>query len=329
LVTEDSPLMSVVLVTPDRFETIRVTARHLLRQSIRQRLELVIVAPSLSELDLRESDVEGFRWHRLVEVGPFASSAMARAEGVRAAAAPLVALGEDHCFPEPRWAEALARAHEGPWAVVGPAIGNANPATKTSWANLLVEYAQWLAPAVSGEVEHLPGHNSCYKRNILVGYGSELETLLLAESTLHWDLRTKGERLYLEGAAQANHLNYSLPFSWLGMRFQGGRMFAATRARRWPLWRRWLYVIGGPLIPLVRLRRIMRELDRPGRPRWVLPGVLPPLIAGLAIGALGEMFGYALGPGNAAQELLRFEFHRSRFLTKADLRTLAQQTGAG
>ncbi|UCC75700.1 MAG: glycosyltransferase [Anaerolineales bacterium] len=326
MTTEDSPLMSVVLVTPDCFETIRATVHHLLTQSIRQKLELVIVAPSLLELDLRESDLEGFRWHHVVEVGPFLSSATARAEGIRAATAPLVALAEDHCFPEPGWAEALARAHEGPWAVVGPAIGNANPATKTSWANLLVEYAPWLAPTVCGEMEHLPGHNSCYKRSVLVGYGSELDTLLRAESTLHWDLRSKGERLYLEGAARANHVNYSLFFSWLRLRFHAGRVFAATRAQRWPLWRRWLYVIGGPLIPVVRLGRILRELNRPGRPRWVLPGVLPPLLGGLVIDALGEMFGYALGAGKAAQEMLRFEFHR--YLTEADRQTLAQETRA-
>ncbi len=321
--------MSVVLVTPDRFETIAATVRHLRRQSLHQRLELVIVARSLAELELRESELDGFRWHRVVEAGPFVSSAMARAEGIRAATAPLVALVEDHCFPEPGWAEALVKAHDGPWAVVGPAIGNANPATKTSWANLLVEYAPWLAPTVSSEMEHLPGHNSCYKRSVLVGYGSGLETLLQAESTLHWDLRSKGERLYLEGAAQANHVNYSLPFSWLRLRFHGGRLFAATRAQRWPLWRRWLYVIGGALIPVVRLGRILRELNRPGRPRWVLPGVLPPLIGGLLIDGVGEMFGYALGAGRAAEEMLRFEFHRSRYVTEADRQALARETRAG
>jgi hypothetical protein len=325
---DDSPIMSVVIVTPDCFETIATTVQCLRRQSMRERLELVIVTPSRKELGLKHSDLDGFRWHCIVEVGPFASSAAPRAQGIRAAAAPLVALAEDHCFPEPRWAEALARAHEGPWAAVGPVIGNANPATRTSWANLLVEYAPWLAPRVSGEMDHLPGHNSCYKRDVLLRYGSELETLLQAESTLHWDLRAKGESLYLEGAAQANHLNYSVPFSWLRMRFLGGRLFAATRAHNWPIWRRGLYAVGGPLIPWVRLWRILRELRRPGRPRFVLPGVLIPLIAGLIVDGLGEILGYALGPGDAAERLLAFEFHRFSYLTEADQQAQAREMRA-
>ena len=49
---------------------------------------------------------------------------------------------------------------------------NANPKSAISWANLLIEYGPWLDPAPAGKASHLPGHNSSYKRDVLLGYGS-------------------------------------------------------------------------------------------------------------------------------------------------------------
>ena len=57
----DSPDMSVVIVTPDNYQVIRKTIRHLRAQTIKDRLEIVISAPSEKELDLIESDLEGFQ----------------------------------------------------------------------------------------------------------------------------------------------------------------------------------------------------------------------------------------------------------------------------
>lgn len=317
--TRELPLLSVIMVTPDHYDTLRTTIGYLRAQTIHNLLEVVIVAPSVERLSLDESELAPFHSFQVVEVVPFGSAALARAEGIRAAKAPLVALTEDHCYPEPEWAAALVKAHEGPWAAVGPVIGNANPASMTSWANLLVEYGPWLDPMQAGEVDHLPGHNSSYKREMLLQYGPTLEVMLEAESTLHWDLRDKGARLYLEPAAKARHLSYSRASFWLQLRFHAGRVFAAARARSWPARHRILYVLGGPLIPWVRLWRIVRELRRPGRPRHLLPGILPSLIAGLLIDGLGEMLGYASGAGDSLDKVTDAEFDRARYLTEEDV----------
>lgn len=52
-----SPDMSVVLVTPDRYETIRQTIKHLRAQTVRDRLEVIIVAPSSQT----SAEPQGFR----------------------------------------------------------------------------------------------------------------------------------------------------------------------------------------------------------------------------------------------------------------------------
>jgi hypothetical protein len=173
-----------------------------------------------------------------------------------------------------------------------------------------------MAPAVGCVVDHLPGHNSSYKRSILLEYGSELEAMLESESVLHWDLRSKGHQLYLEPAAQVAHLNFGRVSAWIPSQYHSGRRFAASRARPWSAHRRLIYACGAPLIPLLRYWRILKQVQ--GSTPWRrLVRVSPVLILGLVSSALGEMMGYALGPGASTQKLAVYEFHRSRFASKA------------
>ena len=311
--------MSVVLLTPAGYDTIRRTIRHLRAQTVRDRLEIVIVAPSASGLGLDAGELADFLRVQVVEVGPFDSVAAARAAGIRQAGAPIVALGEDHSYPAPGWAAALIAAHRQPWAAVGPVVGNANPDTTISWANYLVEYGPWIEPAAPGPVDFLPGHNSAYKRALLLDYGPDLEAMLEAECLLHQDLQTRGYQVYLEPEAKTYHLNYSKLFSWIPVHFHSARVFATARSRygRWSLKRRLVYGGAAALIPLVRLRRIWAKARltlRLGR----LLRLLPALSAVLLVSAAGEMVGYVSGPGRAMQKLSRLEFHRTLHLSKRE-----------
>ncbi len=316
----NSPALSVILITPDHYQSLRKTISHLRAQAICDRMEIVLVTPSAASLQADEQELRIFHQFRVVEVGPITSVGPAYAAGIRNASAPIVVLGEDHCFPEPGWAEALLRTHDQPWAVVGPVVGNANPGSKMSWADFFLGYGPWQDPTPAGEMEHLPGHNSSYKRDILLRYGARLDAMLEAESVLHWDLGRNGYRLYLEPAAKTMHVNFTLLSSWIRALSQAGRKFAAFRVANegWSLSRRLIFAGASPLIPLVRFRRIAGELRRPGRPGHLLPGVAPLLLLGLAVDAFGQMLGCALGPGSANEEVLCFEFHRYRHVRKSD-----------
>jgi glycosyl transferase family 2 len=323
IVASGLPAMSVVVITPDRFETISTVLRHTHAQSVKEELEIVIVAPTVEVIPLDAPTMQGFNSVRVVPFGAVASStAAARAAGVRAARAPIVAFVEDHCFPQPGWAAALIAAHRKSWAAVGPAVGNANPHSTISWANLLIEYGPWLEPATARAVEHLPGHNSSYKRNVLLEYGPALETMLETESILHWDLRAKGFALLLEPAAKALHLNFTTIGASMRLRFHSGRLFAAARAGRWSRARRLAYAAAAPLIPVVRLRRILAQAWR--RRSAALPiNAFPALAFLLVCDAVGEMAGYLLGAGAEVQRAGEFEFHVDRQATAA-----AQREGA-
>ena len=133
--------ISAIVITPDALGTVMRTLDCLRAQTVHDELEVVLVGP---EAAVREAEAAGvaraFGGFRSVGIGDLALTSEARAAGIRAATSPVVVLTEDHCWPEPEWAEALLRAHRGGDTVVGPAVVNANPHTVLSWANFLVEY---------------------------------------------------------------------------------------------------------------------------------------------------------------------------------------------
>jgi hypothetical protein len=300
--------------------------RCLGRQTIRDRMEIVIVAPSRQELQLDEEAVACFSGYQVIEVGRIDAQNWPRVAGIRAASAPIVVLTEDHCFPAPDWAEVLVRAHEGPWAAVGPTVGLANPQRYQAWANFLVQYGPWVQPSRSGEIDDLPGHNSSYKREILLGYGERLAELMVAESILHWDLRRRGYRLYLESNARVHHIYMTRLRPFVVENYYIGRQFAGSRARHWPVARRLLFIAGAPLIPIVRFIRIvgrMREFGWLGR---LIPGILPSLIVGLVVSAAGELMGYVFGLGQSAGKTLDLDFRRDRFVSHEESAALLDES---
>lgn len=316
-----APRLSVVLATPDTFATIRQTVVHLSRQTARDAIELVLVMPPAATLDVDEPLLASFGRVVRVESTGSPSIGSANAAGVRRASAEVVALSEDHAFPEPDWAERLLAAHQGPYAAVGPSIRNANPRSAVSRADLYIGYAPWLAPAVARECDYLPGHNSSYKRRALLAYGDRLDAMLDAETLLHWDLRSRGERLWLEPRATIAHTNFSLWRSWLPAQFHYGRLFAGLRARGMSPLRRAIYVAGSPLIPPLRLWRIWREVGAlPGRGSRL--SCLHALAAGLSLDGLGQMAGYAFGVGDSATRTSVYEFNRSRHVLDDERRAL-------
>ncbi len=302
------PAMSVIVTTPDSYDTIRPLIGRLRAQTARDALEIVLVAPSVEAVRAGLTELQDLGSWRVIEVGALRTVAQAKAAGIRHAAAPVVVLTEDHSLPHPTWAEALIDAHRRPWAAVGPAMDNANPESLISWADFTIGYGAWLDPA-AGEADCLPGHNSAYKRDILLGFGDRLEELLGVEAALHAELRARGWRLCMEPAAKTFHVNFTQLTPWVFYLLYSGRLFAAERARSWSPVRRAVFSGAAWLIPFVRLTRSVPQLRR-ARPE-LIPRVLPALLFALILDGIGQWLGCTLGAGQAAQKVARLEFHRA------------------
>ena len=317
--------LSVVVVGYCSSENFRMALDHLRSQTVSTLLELIIVTRSRKELNLASSNLEGFSNYKILEIGEFESEGAAKAAGVMAASAPLVAFTEDHSYPDPLWAEALINAHyKGNFAVVGSVMLNANPHSNISWGSFLVLYSPWMAARPQEEVKHLPGNHSCYKRELLLSYCSRLSEMLEAESVLQWDLFNKGHHLYQEPMARVYHLNYSRLGPILSEYYLYSRIFAANRTHGWNGIRRMLYALGSPILPMIRLRRILKDVNRARLSMGMTLRALVPLFLTLCAGSVGELSGYAFGAGKAHEGLLGFMSKRHLFYAPRDLQAVSK-----
>ena len=239
----------------------------------------------------------------------------ARAEGVRLASGDLIGFIEDHCFPEPDWAEMVMAAFRGPWAVVGYAFTNANPRTYVSRASLLARYGQFVHPARPGPAPLVSGNNVAYRREQLLSFGDDLAALLTIDFNLQEMLGHRGFPLVVEARARAAHMNFT---SFVRDCITGHwycRLLAARRAetQSWSAARRLVHGFGAPLgSPAIRMARLFLSL-RGRRPLWGQTVAAVPLIAGwYATDAIGESLGYLFGAGRAESEALRWELNEAR-----------------
>ena len=319
--TDQQPIISVVVILHRASKTLMHALECLRSQTIASRLEVVLVTPDAA----LAPDMPALRI-RVVEVGPIISEGAAKAAGILAAASDYVAFIEDHSFPERTWAEALLERHgKGDYAAVGPVVGNANPWTAVSWGCFLVFYSQWMAARPDTAVRHLAANQSCYRREILLDYGQDLAAMLEAESVLHYDLLRRDYRLSQTAAARIMHMNFSRLSPVLHEYFLASRVFALKRRRLWPGWRRAVYAAGSPLLPLIRLPRVLGESRRGHVRAMTLLRALVPVLMILCAGAAGEMLGYACVEGAAKEELARFISHQSEMLDPGEVAVLGSQ----
>ena len=259
-VSDVSPLVTAVLLAPRTLVELSGSIAHLRRQTLSDRIEVVLVHTPL--LDGRPDPLvfEGLHSVRSVEIASMPTVAAGFVAGVDAASAPIVALIEDHVFLDPAWAEWVVLAHAGPCAAVAPSMTNANPATVTSWANFFTAFIDTLARGPAGETECGPGHNTSYKRDVLRRYRAELAALYQSERTFHYRLRRDGLAIVAEPRARLAHTNISLPATALRHAFFGGVLFGQYRGIRMGRLERALRTLGAPLVPIVRVVRMARAV---------------------------------------------------------------------
>src|SRR5580765_4117805 len=104
-----APELSVILMVPGAYDSVKKTIAHLKEQTARSRVEIVLVAANGLDTTEVSRDLSDFSSFRIVPER-FRSVGSGYAAGIRNATAPIVALAEDHSFPEPEWADALIQA---------------------------------------------------------------------------------------------------------------------------------------------------------------------------------------------------------------------------
>lgn len=329
----ETPALSVVLLVPGRRETVLRTLACMRAQSIQQRLELLLFGESLRVLEELQEEVAPFCGYQFVVWNRPRNLAAARAEGIRLARAPLVVHAEDHCFPEPGWAEALVAAFE-PLAdgrtpaAAGPLMVNENPRSLWSWAAFTLHFSHSAFTESHGPARYVATHNTCFRKEVLVALGGHLDSGIEMELLLQDRLRAEGHVLFHQSKAVTRHINISRPRASLIASFYGGWLFSTVRLReqQWTLGRRLFQLAVSPAVPLLQLKRRWNALRRIAPGHTLLPWVAVPVLLVALVHTLGEMTGILFPKDRVIEQYSDFENTRSRFVRLDELALLEPPT---
>jgi hypothetical protein len=313
-----TPKLGVVVVT-DELTTIDDLVDALAAQTVSSEIEVVAVSPHAAPPPREARRLAGFR-HVDRPVLPLGD---ARAAGVREASAAIVVVGETHAFPRPSWAEHLIRAHGAGWLAVMPAIANANPGPVLSWASFLVDYGT-SAFGEPGAITGPPSYHTAFTRARLLALGDRLPALLESGTTIGAELGT--DRAYHETKAVVDHLNVATPAAWVHERFLGGRILASARRARWSGARTLVYLLGSPLVPVVRWWRARDAIAQAHRSGLLPPWTRTATALGLVLWGAGEAVGYAAGAGGSAARMAEYEVHKARYADERRGHSVQQRT---
>jgi hypothetical protein len=212
-----------------------------------------------------------------------------------------VAILEDHAEVTPGWAQAIFRAHQGPWGAVGGPVENGRFGL-VNWAAFLCEYTPYMGPLFEGPCNDLPGNNIAYKHRHLVKYAQVLEAGKW-ESWINDRLRADGVPT---GATNQMVVRHIKPFGlgeFLVQRFHFSRSFAGMRRSEQSSAKRLAYACGSVVLPPVLLLRIAHAVLKKRRHVSKFIASIPLLLLMLTAGAVGEMVGYLTGPGTSLEHV--------------------------
>ncbi|MBI5105230.1 MAG: glycosyltransferase family 2 protein [Solirubrobacterales bacterium] len=220
-----------------------------------------------------------------------------RAAGIADAAAPYVAVIEDHCVVRAGWAESLLAQHAAGHAVVGGPVRNGATRRLRDWAPFFVEYAEHMEPLPDGPAESLTGMNVSYDRAAIASMDDLLRQGMW-ETWLHPHLAGEGFGFHSDSRATLVHLKDFGFREFCSQRWHYARSHAGMRNAELGS-KRVLYVLGAPLIVPLMYSRIARTVFRKRRHRARFLAATPLVLVYLSVWAAGEAVGSAFGGGRS------------------------------
>lgn len=307
----NKPSLSITLVTPTSLSRIEETIVSLEAQTIREQLELILIAPPrVVSPEKRKAWEKVFYKTKLVETEGITNVSKAAFKGVPHAEADVIVFMEDHVYPIEKWAEHLLQAHQSPYAAVGSNYLNANPKSGWSWSALFLYYGPYVYQKESRESEDLPLHNISYKMEVIRPYYPQFSTLFIDwENGLHPLLQKAGHRLYFERKAEIYHRNATDAQNLSEVSFAAGQLYSHHRATKgnWSIIRRLLYFFGSPLIPPLRLFQFLKLLKKDDNLKKMPFTGWTSLFIQLVFNGMGQAIGFLFGKGNADRVIMYHE----------------------
>src|SRR5258708_17021133 len=211
--------------------------------------------------------------------------------GIEASRARIIALLVESCIPGRDWVQQVLQAHQADCAVIGGAIDLAPTLGAVDSAIYFCRYSGYMPPFAATLLDDLPGNNCSYKRATLTGVQDEWADGFW-ETFVHRKMRAQGDRLLCVPEILVHCVGSASGLSFLRVRFNHGRRFAARRATEMSRKQRTLRALVFPLVPFVMLLRIATRVWEKRRYRAGFLPCVPLLLIFLTACTTGEFLGY-------------------------------------
>lgn len=234
---------------------------------------------------------------------PGSSVYQLRLAAYQASRGEIVAVTEDHCYVAPDWIERILAAHAAfPEAgVIGGSVQNGTDRRSIDWAAFFLTQGPFMVPLENGLTDRVSGAANCsYKRRVIERLGGDAEQGVI--DFLELPEALEGERLAADDSIRVLH-HQSPGFARLSLaEFDNGRTIAGYRRREMERGD-WIRIATASVLPLYRSVRAMRIVGGKERPPRARLKAAPAHVWFQYCAIVGELIGYAAGPGDSPKRL--------------------------
>ena len=293
------PQIAAIVATIEPWPAIEPCLNRLLAQAAAADAELIVADGTPAGDGIRPT--QAFPSYVTTVNAPGASVFALRALAAKKASAEFLAFTEDHCVVDESWLARLLAAHRAnpQAAMVAGAIANGSTDGLIDWANFLMTFAEFMAPAPARPLKRVPPMGNCsFRRSLMLGGALPegwLEVVLaptmLQEGRLHYDDRI------VVSHVQPRHLRKALRAHFDNGRACAGLVLEHIAVRDW-----WVRLATTPVMAGILYVSVLRSLK--GKVIPMRGRLSVPLISLLcASHAAGEFLGLILGEGSSARRL--------------------------
>jgi|688.fasta_scaffold298663_2 hypothetical protein len=212
--------------------------------------------------------------------------------GMSNAVAPIVAITNAQCIPEPDWLLSIKKLFDSTDACgVGGPIHPPIKGSALDWAIYFSRFTAFMPPVQNGAIRELPGDNVAYTKIGLDEFWKNRDTGFW-ETLFHHELREHNQSLYMSSEVRVHLAHTEGAEDFWGVRMKHGRHYGSTRPNTSEA-ARVMRILSAPiLVPYLVGRMGVRVLSK--RKDFLLPYLkaLPWLVVFTIAWSIGEIQGY-------------------------------------
>lgn len=291
--------LSIVVASKNTQATIRQCLDALVKQAQSDEIEIVVVDASTDD---SAEIARQFKQIKVCQEDPSRLVPELWKKGIELTVGQSVAFTTANFVPAENWIAQLLAFLQSDHAAIGGVFEKLAPDSLSQWAVYFLRYSAYQPSIPSGSASQLAADNAVYRRWVFEKYADLLSDGFW-EHEVNRRLKQDGYSLLLTSTLKVSMGCFTSPGEFFRQRFLHGRSFGMERVALATTPRRIFYILASPLIPIVLLTRVTRNVLKYSEHPAKFFASLPWLIFYLMGWAFGELTGYLLGATDKPKEI--------------------------